>query len=446
MKSIAISSSAADQKKKNFLYALPLAVTILTSTFYLKLPQGGHSATLAFLDNPNRLIILGFAYSAALALVCTKFHKSLLVVVNNKLFVLLSIYILVSVFWSKFPSKVIINWGHSCGLACVVISALFAIDDKPEKIFLLLSAYSFLAVITSLALCLFLPDRGIYSLNGRWMGVTTNPNSLGAICFVSIWANLACLGAYKQKKVQSFCALTILTTIVVLIGSNSITSTACCIFVIGCMLGFRMLRNNSPTLIFIKLFLVIAFSLSSMLVIYAIRPDLFTIDAIFSGVGRSKNLTGRTLLWEIGAGLLSSKPWFGWGFDSLASVFSSKSIETGQFHNGYIDLCIRGGFIGAGLVAMFVLKLILNCYAYINRNAHVASVYLILLFAILLHNISEASLLRSTHFLWILFLFSYFHTDCLNQSSTYPQKNDHEETQERDDPATQAASLSRGPV
>ena len=430
MKNIDILKDHASGGRANIIFAFPFVIALFVCTFYLKLPQEYQNSDLAFLNNPSRLISLGLAYLIALILVVKRFQKSLFIFKKNKIFIVLMLYFLSSVLWSSYPSKVIINWGHITGLTLTIISLLQFIGKKHEKIFFIFSGYAFVAVSVSLILCVFLPERGIYSINGRWMGVTTNPNSLGAICLVSVWANLSCIGLYSQKGLRLFCFLTILITLIVLWGTNSITSIVCCLFIFGSMNYFRIIRKNSTSKIIIKLFLLMVISTSIILFIAIIRPELLSIDVILSEIGRNNKLTGRVVLWDLGFKLFHTKPWFGWGFDSLASALTNltkQKIDTGQFHNGYIDLCIRGGIIGAGFVAALLLKFLVDCIAVTKQNAQIGTSYLILVFSILLHNFTEASLLRSTHLLWILFLLSFFSTSYIKHLSKYSYANSRKE-------------------
>lgn len=435
-----------DKKRyPGFIYGLPLLVTVFVSTVYLKLPEESRAAEYAFLHNPSRLIMLGAAYLFALMLVMQRAMEGLRIVFRNKLLVVLVCYMLASSFWSLYPLKVVIDWGHITGLTLVILCALFYIGGYPEKFFLLISGYCLAAGILSLVFVIFFPERGIYSINGRWMGVTTNPNSLGVICFVSFWANLACIRFYKQPSVRWFCALSLLIALILLVGTNSITSILCTVVVIACMQYVALIHRNPPVLIVIKLFLGMIVILSLLLTVIAIRPEWLSVDTILSGVGRGSHLTGRVELWKTGMDLILQKPWLGWGFDSLASVLSGNRMDTGQFHNGYVDLCIRGGFVGVGLFFALIAKLFFNCIGLGKDHTRIAAVYLILVLSILIHNLTEASWIRNSHLLWILFLSVYFHTDYLKHFSFYTQESDYGLLSSGDHSAASVAALSHRP-
>ncbi|MDR3555866.1 MAG: O-antigen ligase family protein [Syntrophobacteraceae bacterium] len=130
-------------------------------------------------------------------------------------------------------------------------------------------------------------------------------------------------------------------------------------------------------------------------------------------MGRQSNLTGRTELWASGAEAVARRPFLGWSFDSMASVLSKDIISYAQFHDGYLNLVVSGGFMG---LIMFILIL----FRYVRLSKHIlkteyaATVSMaILVMSILIHNISEASIMRVTHPLWLIFILCYFYVDNL---------------------------------
>jgi O-antigen ligase len=87
-----------------------------------------------------------------------------------------------------------------------------------------------------------------------------------------------------------------------------------------------------------------------------------------------------------------------------------------QFHNGYLDLLVRGGIVGSILLGYLILR---KCFLFVRLarvNWRLFTTLASLSTAILVHNFTEASLARGQHFLWVLFVFVLFSLNDVNLS------------------------------
>lgn len=80
------------------------------------------------------------------------------------------------------------------------------------------------------------------------------------------------------------------------------------------------------------------------------------------GIGVTPAVDERTQLAAAAVGFIGQRPWFGWGPDAtqLLKQFSTApnlQLLT-QFHNGYIELLVSFGMVGAALAAILVLAII----------------------------------------------------------------------------------------
>jgi O-antigen ligase len=143
----------------------------------------------------------------------------------------------------------------------------------------------------------------------------------------------------------------------------------------------------------------------AMLLVFA--PELLEAKGVFSLLGRSTTFSGRTKLWDEAWKLISMRPLLGWSFDSNMSVVKHLG-NVGQFHNGYLELLVHGGWVGMTLF----LGLLVNVFTRMTHLARVeyrrAVIFATMTIVILIHNVTESSIVRETHLLWVLLLFIYF--------------------------------------
>jgi O-antigen ligase len=82
--------------------------------------------------------------------------------------------------------------------------------------------------------------------------------------------------------------------------------------------------------------------------------------------------------------------------------------NVGQFHSGYLDLLVRGGWVGMVLFIGILTSIFARIVKLARLEYRRAALFAVMTVAILLHNVTEASLVRETHLLWTLLLFFYF--------------------------------------
>jgi O-antigen ligase len=76
----------------------------------------------------------------------------------------------------------------------------------------------------------------------------------------------------------------------------------------------------------------------------------------------------------------------------------------GQGHNGYIDTYVELGLVGLGLLLIVIFIACSGALNDLQVNFDLGSLRLTLLLAIVINNITEASILKGTHMLWFIFL------------------------------------------
>lgn len=149
-----------------------------------------------------------------------------------------------------------------------------------------------------------------------------------------------------------------------------------------------------------------------------------TLDEIVGTFLPDPTMTGRTILWRFLLEEISFHPWLGVGFGSFwgtgdtspAVVFGAAFISrVNQGHNGYLDILVTTGVVGLILFSIFMMSTFLYGMRLLyydkltgSNNAGAIEFLLYIIFATVLHDITESSFLRGTSVLWFFFVLGYF--------------------------------------
>jgi O-antigen ligase len=350
----------------------------------------------------NKFIII-FVFSVSLICSFFNFQEIFSILKKRRLYIIYLLYITASTAWSEDARSTLrISAYFWCGTS-VCLMAVVAFRNNSKKFYQMCIFYSILMVLGSLILIFLNPGRGINE-SGRWLGITSHPNVLGIVCILSIWANISYLFIIKPKIIKLINILIILLSGVCLYGSNSATSIIISLLVIGLTLIFRFLGIENIAKNYGKFAGLVYAVLLIISILYLSKPELFRIEAVFGMMGRNVTFTGRTELWQLAMAKIYTSPIFGSGFQEFISV---KGIEIKHFHNGYLELLVRGGVIALFLVVTFVFQFIFSKKRIKDPNLIIS--FSIMMLAILLHNITEGSFGRGVTALWLVFSFIYFY-------------------------------------
>ncbi|MFD2265583.1 O-antigen ligase family protein [Lacibacterium aquatile] len=378
-----------------FLLALIAAIVPLTAEKTVDL--GGGSGSL---DDPTRMMVFGTAYLWGAILCLMRSGDAIGVLGRAKGVLLLILFVAASALWSSFPMKVILVAIHLVGLLATTIAAGLYIEARGRFPYLFFAVALGVLLFLSVAMAVFLPDQGIHNVTYRWKGITTNPNHLGMVTVLAVWAALASFWD-RHGWFGKLLALGVLATaFLTLRGSGSMTSTALCGLVILGVPVLAHMRNNKSGVRKAKLTSVVFVGFLGIIVLLAAKPELFSLAGVAGAAGRDPTLTGRTELWDIALMAFSEKLMVGWSFDSLASVLSIHTMKFGQFHNGFIDLGVRGGLVGIALFLFFWLELTFRLLRRFRADWLDASAFFVLCTVVLIWNMTESSFVRETHELW----------------------------------------------
>lgn len=385
---------------KNYLYCFPWFFFLFVTTFSVANP-GQHLAQEGQENYFKALIIL--IYTISLILLLFNFQKIFSILKRRWIYVYFLLYIGISAAWSDDPASTLRISAYFWGGAVICLMAVLAFSNYPEKFFQLLVIYSLLMVGGSLLAILLIPTRGIGE-GGRWIGLTSHANILGVVSLISIWANISYFLIAKYKYIKFFNILMILLSALCLYGANSATSIILSVFVIVFTLILRSFDMKRVTRLFAQVAAIGFVALLGFSILYVLIPEIFSINALFKMIGRNTTFTGRTALWEMGLIKFSQEPIIGSGFQEFIRI-SGTQIK--HFHNGYIELLIRGGVIALLFVIIFVFQSVFSLKRVSNSKLYIF--FSVMIFAILLHNVTEGSFGRGVNALWLIFSFIYFY-------------------------------------
>jgi exopolysaccharide production protein ExoQ len=323
-------------------------------------------------------------------------------------YTLFLIYAFSSFLWSANPGKTLITSTHLLGHYLVATAGLLMFRGHEVSLLRVYCMFSYVFIPASLVTAFFFPDRNIHTLTGRWMGLTNNPNSLGGAAMICVWVNISYF-FYVQKRLMRLWITAILVgAFVLLAGAGSVTSLALSAFTVVAVplfYWFASSRNAVTAAIKIGYSSLIIFGVLGYF--YATQPELFDPNRVLGTVGRDTNLTGRKALWAIAWQAIADKPWLGWSFDGLTSLPTKYSIDYAQFHNGYLDIMVRGGRIALFFIIIFALTMVVRLARIAPANKALAASFGGLLAVILMNNFSESSFGQAPNPLWLLFTFLY---------------------------------------
>lgn len=400
-------SNNRNRSKPSFLYAVPFIIVIIDIAISIKKQTLAVSqASVAFSEDPTQLVVLGTTYLLALFCVLSRPVRSFSIVSNHRVYFSMLGFMLLSVLWSYFPVKVLIVWGHLLGFTIVVISAHYYFENRINSFIDMLVYYCIVVLAISISVSILLPKIGTDYMTGRWQGISGNANLLGIISFIGIWASLS---GYKFSKRKKKYLVLFLLSLVSLWGCRSATSIMISVFIVGFFVLFIFYnKKHSVDSFVLRSSLLLAISIMTVALMYVLDPSILTSEGFAKLSGRDLTLTGRWKLWREGFNIFLTKPFLGWSNDALLSVYAKQNIVQGQFHNGYLDLAIRGGIAGLLLVIILCAKVFSAAKRLFNHDPHISLVFIALFLSILVHNITEASLVRAPNLLWLLFVFVYF--------------------------------------
>jgi exopolysaccharide production protein ExoQ len=262
-------------------------------------------------------------------------------------------------------------------------------------------------MIASIVVCLALPNIGLHQdarQLHRWRGILNHKNLLGE------WMALATLmflllphTILSISRVVKYGLAALATGVLVL--TLSVTSIAACIFVIALFPFIRTLRWDYRPRGAILAFLTAA---GLMFSVWLGQNYGDVLDAL----GRTENLSGRSVIWPIIANQILERPWLGYGYMSFFAE-DSDLVETNfrgiwqpeHAHNVWLDVTLDLGLVGLALLAWILVRSIWQMLALYTQHNHISSLLAILfVMSLVSRSLTETFALRRRDLIWVMFV------------------------------------------
>jgi exopolysaccharide production protein ExoQ len=345
--------------------------------------------------NSTYRLILTFSYLCVATTLVSHVRAVRFVVWRNWVLATLLLLVFASCLWAESPTFVLQRSAAVLGTSLLGI-ALAARLSLNEQVRLLSRIFRIMAVLSLVAVFLF-PSYGISNSIeslGNWQGIFGYKNLLGAMMAMSIlveWHRHADTGLSKTLK-----WLAILTSAVLLAGSNSVTSMVA----LGTSLSFIEAYKFAKQRLRMPLYAIIAV----MALIVASGFTVFLVDGhtVTGAFGRTSNLTGRTQIWSLVASSIAKRPVLGYGYSGFWYGGSTESGAVDQAfgepvmysHDGYLEVAVSLGIVGLLLSLAFIGIGLKRSHDLYERDRSAINLWpLAFLIFFLCYNIGECTIL-----------------------------------------------------
>lgn len=375
----------------------PVKPTLMEDVYArsLEATSGGTS-----LNSMLLVLLLGCIYAGAARMLLSKPRAAMLVLSRQWPVVALLLFVALSVLWTQSQEKVVMNILHNIGITLVtLVAALRYRNDPwllPKHLGYVLSINIFIHVCAVALLPAFTIDW-----ERRWLGLTGQANTLGALSLSAFWANSAALCSGKPDRYHAHLAGTALA-IVAMFGANSVTSmiSSTCLITVMILLSRPDLTNRIGRAVTISV--LVAVPILAVLILFLVNA--FDLGGILGLAGRSGDFSGRTSIWLDAIDLITMQPLVGWSFDDHAYVIRSTGMLHTSYHNGYLDLAVTGGIVGVALLVALLTTWMLEFRRHFRVALTIMPFSVPFVVALLIYNVTEASFVAPRNQLWVVFL------------------------------------------
>jgi O-antigen ligase len=353
----------------------------------------------------HRNVVIGI-YSFALFNCLANYSKVEPIIRRGGIYYAFFLLFIVSTVLSGNTDGLVRTFLYFVGAYVVSLCAVTAYRDDFPSFISTLSIFGAVFVSLNLIFVYYFPGRAIDHDLNRWIGLTSHPNGLGVTAMIAVWASVMRLSFKASLPVKLINCATIAGAFVCLHGANSKMATIISGALLTAVPTFKWLtiswRLSPINAAFISVGLVLPF----ISLYYLLNPDLSISQMVFRAIGRDSTFTGRTSIWASGLEIVAAHPVFGLGFQEAVI---HKGVAIRHFHNGYLDLAVRGGLIGLSLLLMALIATVTRTLQIYRRESYIGLGLLSLLTMILIHNVTEGAFGKGLTTIWLFFNFVYLH-------------------------------------
>lgn len=355
------------------------------------------------LDGDTRTqVILAVLYGGVLLLAVMTLRWTGWLLAHSPALVGLLIVALVSPVWAETPDLVFRRAVSLIGTSLfgVVLASRLTLEEQVRLTRCVLR----LAAFACLALFVIAPGRAMATDygTGSVRGIFPHKNLFGAAMALGLLAEWHVTDGRWMGRTAKVVFLGLFAGLLVL--SHSVTSIVTVGGTLVIVLFFERVQHRYRIPLS-----AILFFLAGLVVCVA----LFGGDtSIFTEtLGRSKDLTGRTELWRSVGSMILARPWLGYGFSGFWSGASVESFTVEKYvgwsptysHNGYLEILLNVGVIGAGLFLIFLWRGMARTIRLAKEKSSNEELWpMAFLIFFVVHNFAECTIIWQNCFEWSL--------------------------------------------
>lgn len=345
----------------------------------------------------NFLIVLG--------ILILQWKRSLRVLMQAKPIIIFVGFLWLSHVWSSFP------WDTRYQAIRVAETTFFGIyfasRFRFKELTQMLTVTLAIEAVLSLLYVFGMPSIGITPKGpnmGLWRGIFIHKNTLGRIMVMAGMFFTADIVSNPKNRWRSMLALAI--GIYLILGSESKSALVSLFFLLAISPVHRIFRWN----------IALAIPLYAMVLLSGIVGAIFideNWDAALASIDKDPSLNGRIPLWEIVIERMQDHPWIGYGFHGFyqrwaspehASILRTIVWKPDHGHNGFLDLVLELGIIGAFLFAIAFVTAFLRSIDWIRVKPNVEGIWPMgFMTYFVLMNQTQTVLITGYSIYWLLF-------------------------------------------
>lgn len=332
---------------------------------------------------------------------------------SSQSLIALLIWLTLGVFWSTFARH---SLPEVVALAATTAFGVYlATSFTARQFWWVIASAMTLGVGSSWFAIMRLWDGAYNFIEGYWIGIYFNRNSLAPVAAMAIIAALGVVAAewpaMRRKPVfwlafvGTPAGLLIVFSAIELRGSESQTSPLALFAGVSAVALWLALRWVSTRVSWLHILHSVAASLTFLVLGVVLFVSLIAVGG-FGGVSTEvATLNSRRAFWSLSWSAILEKPWLGWGW--MAAWRSPEFYNYGLWiaewdtvwsHNGYHDVLLGGGAVAGVLFVLYLWFASSEMHTRSLRSA-LPSVFVT---AFVLSAATQESFFIGSHFLWAL--------------------------------------------
>ncbi|TKB48192.1 O-antigen ligase family protein [Ferrimonas sediminicola] len=311
---------------------------------------------------------------------------------------------LISVLWALAPG---IAFRRSVLLIFVITTIFVGVCylRSPYQLPLIVYRMGTLA----LGLNLVAVGLGSFDIEGYFYGIHGHKNVMGAVALTALFFGMAVRHFHRESISRFYNNLYLLLWFGLLLLSVSKTSIGLLFLVPGIIFGAQTLSRGFRLNLGLLMLGVTLVTVLSVFILLAWND--WHIKQFLALFMSDTGFTGRDYIWAFLLEQIDKRWLLGHGYGSFWGIgLNSPNIVHGrgfltllnQGHNGYLDLLAKLGVMGLMVYLLVIVQFARQSGAIRAQHPGLFTLCWILLLLTLLHNITESSLLRGSHSLWVI--------------------------------------------